>query len=250
MTDREERFLREHFRAEAEYRTAVSRLEAGEPLAYIIGEWYFWRQTYRVSPNVLIPRSDTELLVEKLTCILPENGRFLDLCTGSGCIAISSLCERPDASADAVELYGGAAEIARLNSADNGVSDRLRIVQANAMSNGCVERLRLVNGLTEKIYDIIVSNPPYIRTDVIDTLSEQVKREPRAALDGGKTGMDFYDIFLSVYPPLLKDGGAFLFEIGYDQADCIRAVASARGAKTCDIYKDYGGNDRVALIRF
>ena len=150
MTDREERFLREHFRAEAEYRTAVSRLEAGEPLAYIIGEWYFWRQTYRVSPDVLIPRSDTELLVEKLTCILPENGRFLDLCTGSGCIAISSLCERPDASADAVELYGGAAEIARLNSADNGVSDRLRIVQANAMSNGCVERLRLVNGLTEK----------------------------------------------------------------------------------------------------
>lgn len=250
MTDREERFLREHFRAEAEYRTAVSRLEAGEPLAYIIGEWYFWRQTYRVSPNVLIPRSDTELLVEKLTCILPENGRFLDLCTGSGCIAISSLCERPDVSADAVELYGGAADVARCNAEDNGVSNRLCIFCADAMSPGCIEQLRSANGLSDKIYDVIVSNPPYIRTDVIDTLSEQVKREPRAALDGGKTGMDFYDIFLSVYPPLLKDGGAFLFEIGYDQADCIRAVASARGAKTCDIYKDYGGNDRVALIRF
>lgn len=250
MTDREERFLREHFRMESEYRAAVSRLEDGEPLAYILGEWYFWRQTYRVSPEVLIPRPDTELLVEKLTYMLPENGRFLDLCTGSGCIAISSLCERPDISADAVELYKGAADVAELNAADNGVSGRIRIICSDARSSECAVKLCRANGSDGKIYDVIVSNPPYIRTDVIDTLSEQVQREPRAALDGGAGGMDFYYSFLSLYPPLLKDGGAFLFEIGYDQAEDIRAAAAQSGARICDIYKDYGGNDRVAMIRF
>lgn len=250
MTEREKSYLREHFTDEESYKAAALRVEEGEPLAYVIGEWYFWRQTYRVSPQVLIPRADTEHLVEQLIKLLPEGGKFLDICTGSGCIAISALCDRPDATADAVEISAGAVEIAEYNAEKYGISNRCRIFCSDATTEACLERLCRENGADAEIYDIIVSNPPYIQSDIIDTLSVQVKAEPHGALDGGADGMDFYRAFLSLYPPLLKKSGVILFEIGYDQAELIKEAAISAGASECTILRDFGGNDRVAVIRF
>lgn len=250
MTEREKSYLREHFPDEESYKAAALRVEEGEPLAYVIGEWYFWRQTYRVSPQVLIPRADTEHLVEQLINRLPQGGRFLDICTGSGCIAISALCDRIDVAADAIDISAGAVEIAEYNAGKYGVSDRCRIFCADAATEACVELLRRENGMDGGIYDIIVSNPPYIQSDVIETLSVQVKAEPRGALDGGADGMDFYRAFLSLYPPLLKENGVILFEIGYDQAELIKEAAAAAGASECTVLRDFGGNNRVAVIRF
>lgn len=250
MTEREKSYLREHFTDDKSYKAAALRVEKGEPLAYVIGEWYFWRQTYRVTPDVLIPRADTEHLVEQIISRLPRGGRFLDLCTGSGCVAISALCDRNDARADAVDISSGAVKIAKYNAENHGVADRCKIFCADAKEGACAEFLRKENGTDSGVYDIIVSNPPYIQSDVIETLSVQVKAEPRGALDGGTDGMDFYRAFLSLYPPLLKQGGTILFEIGYDQAELIKEAAYAASASECTVLRDFGGNDRVAVIKF
>ena len=249
MTEQEKRILRDFFEDDNIFKTAAVRLKAGEPLAYIIGEWYFRNQTYKVTPDVLVPRPDTELLVEQLVLIAPDNGYILDLCTGSGCIAISTLCERPDLRGDAVDISRPAVQIAGKNAEINGVAPRLRIIEANAENPLLISDLQNYYNRNQ-IYDIIVSNPPYIRTSVIESLSLQVKSEPRIALDGGVDGMRYYRAFLKMYPPLLKKGGVLLFEIGYDQAKQIKALAASYGASGCEIFKDYGGNDRVAKIYF
>ncbi len=249
MTEHEKRILKDFFKDENSFITAAARVESGEPLAYVIGEWYFRNQTYKVTPDVLVPRPDTELLVEQLAAGAPHNGRLLDLCTGSGCIAISSLCERPDLQGDAADISRPAVQIARQNADINGVSPRLRIIEADAENPIFISDLQNYYGCSQ-IYDIIVSNPPYIRTSVIESLSVQVKAEPHIALDGGEDGMRFYRSFLNMYPPLLKKSGFLLFEIGYDQADKINELAALYGASKCEIFKDYGGNNRAAKIHF
>lgn len=226
--------LREHFPEQAEFLSAKARVEEGEPLAYVLGEWYFYGETYRLNRDCLIPRPDTEHLVEWLITHMPKGGCFADLCTGSGCIAISALVHRPDLRAAAVDISPGALEMARYNAKANGVLDRITFALADVKRG---------EGLTG-VFDVIVSNPPYIHTAVIETLSEQVKREPRRALDGGEDGMDFYRAILEQYPKHLKDGGSMVFEIGYDQAQAMRDLHE------CEIFKDYGGNDRVAVLRF
>ncbi len=240
MTEHEYRLICERFSSEGEREDAIARLDAHEPLAYILGEWYFYRQTYKLNKACLIPRADTEHVVTKLCELLPQNGRFADLCTGSGCIAISSLCERQDASAAAVDISSEALEAARENAEINGVSDRIEIKQSNVLAGNCL--------FGEK-FDIIVSNPPYIRTDVIKTLSEEVRREPTAALDGGADGLDFYRHITEKYKDSLKDGGCFIFEIGYDQAEDLKSLCCGDCFYGLEIIKDYGGNDRVAVVR-
>ena len=249
MTEHERRILSDFYKDENCFKAAAARVDAGEPLAYVIGEWYFRNQTYKVTPDVLVPQPDTELLVDQLVKAAPVNGRFLDLCTGSGCIAISSLCERPDLQGDATDISHPAVQIAHRNADINGVATRLRIIEADARNPTLISDLQKHYGFTH-IYDIIVSNPPYIRTSVIESLSPQVKAEPYIALDGGDDGMHFYRAFLKIYPPLLKKNGVLLLEIGYDQAEEIRNLAFLYGASKCAILKDYGGNDRAAKIYF
>lgn len=223
-----------------ELERAVQRRENREPLQYILGSWQFFGQTYEVSPDCLIPRADTEVLVEKAIALLPENARFADLCTGSGCIAVSILAERPDTSAVAVEKFPRTLEIAKRNAERNGVSSRFSPVLADVLrGDGIPDGTRL---------DAILSNPPYIPSDTVPTLAPEVLREPPAALDGGRDGMTFYRAILKFYRHFLKPDGCFLFEIGYDEADAIRALAGAAG-NTCEIFRDLGGNDRVVLIR-
>lgn len=220
---------------------AVERRCAGYPLQYILGEWDFYRETYEVSEDCLIPRADTELLVEKAVQNLPTGARFLDLCTGSGCVAISTLCARPDTTAVAVDLFAATLELAGRNRGRNGVTQRLELVQADVLlpPDGRFERAS---------WDAILSNPPYIRTQVVPTLQREVGYEPRAALDGGHDGLAFYRAILDGWHTLLKPGGSFFFEIGYDQGEALVALAAERGY-TATVYRDLGGNDRVVHIR-
>ena len=222
--------------------SAIERRCAREPLQYLLGEWEFYRQSYRVTPDCLIPRSDTELLVEQAILRLPPNAFFVDLCTGSGCIAISTLAERSDTSAVAVDLSDGALALSRENAVRNGVADRLTVRRGDVLSPSAK--------LTEycKRADAILSNPPYIRSDVISTLSQEVLREPKMALDGGEDGLLFYRALLSLARSFLKDGGFCLFEIGYDQGEDLLKMAREYDF-SCELFKDLGGCDRVAFLR-
>ena len=219
---------------------AVKQRCARYPLQYLVGEWQFCTETYTVTPDCLIPRSDTELLVETAIELLPKNGRIIDLCTGSGCIAISLLSARRDASGVAVDLYPNTLAVAKTNAERNCVTERLAFFQANVLHSEFMEPLGS--------FDLILSNPPYIPTAVIDGLSEEVLNEPRAALDGGEDGLMFYRVLLSEYPRYLADGGKLILEIGYDQGEALLHLAERYGL-CVKIRKDLGGNDRVVVLQ-
>lgn len=217
---------------------AVSRRERHYPLQYILGVWGFCGQEYEVNEHTLIPRADTECLVEQAVRMLPRGAVFADLCTGSGCIAVSTLCMRRDTRAVAVDLFEPTLEVARRNAARNGVADRVTFLRADVCASLPIEAGSL---------DAILSNPPYIRREVVGTLAPELAFEPSAALDGGEDGLDFYRAILERHAVLLKRDGGMIFEIGYDQADDLRALAAAHGFG-CRVVKDLGGCDRVAVL--
>ena len=223
--------------------TAVARRLTREPLQYILGEWEFYGCTFTVTPDCLIPRPDTEILVEAAIRALPKEARIADLCTGSGCIAVATLVHRPDVTADALELYPNTLALATENAARGGVSARFTPIKGDLLGNG-------VDLLSSRApYDAILSNPPYIPTADIAALAPEVHREPFAALDGGDDGLLFYRAILRDYAPLVKPGGCILLEIGYDQADALRALAAEYLPNaTVEILRDLGGNDRVTRI--
>ncbi|MBR5616111.1 MAG: peptide chain release factor N(5)-glutamine methyltransferase [Clostridia bacterium] len=221
---------------------AVEKRAERFPLQYLLGTWGFWRQEYEVSPDCLIPRPDTELLVEYAARQLPRGARFIDLCTGSGCIAISLLCERPDLSGVAVDLFESTLSLAERNARRNGVGeDRLTLVQGDVLTGDFMARLGQ--------FDAIISNPPYITPAVIDTLAPELAFEPRAALDGGEDGLIFYRRMIEgqEYRSALKAGGCFIFEIGYDQGDALRRLADGMG-DGCTVRRDLGGQERMAVV--
>ena len=223
-----------------ELECALQKREKHFPLQYIIGQWDFYRQTYIVDENCLIPRSDTEILVEKAIELLPNDSHFLDLCTGSGCIAISTLAEREDTSAVMVDKYPKTLELACKNATLNGVEKR---VEAKLF-----DVLLEENSLSGFEFDAILSNPPYIRPEVIEELTLEVKHEPYVALYGGEDGLIFYNKIIKDYSKFLKKDGFMIFEIGFDQANDLKRISGENGF-SCEIFKDYGGNDRVALLK-
>ena len=215
---------------------ALARRQAHEPLQYILGRWAFYEEEYCVSPACLIPRADTELLVETLLRRLPRGARFLDLCTGSGCIAISTAKHRPDTTALAADLSDGALALARENAEANGVfTVGFRKIDVTIPSP-----------LDER-FDCIVSNPPYIRTDALGALAPELAFEPRMALDGGDDGLCFYRAILENFAANRKDGGFFLFEFGFDQQDGAAALAERLGLSFEPLF-DLGGNFRAAVM--
>ena len=217
---------------------AVNRRCERYPLQYLIGVWDFCGQSYEVNEHTLIPRSDTECLVEQALRKLPRGARFADLCTGSGCIAISTLCMRRDTEAIAVDLFPETLAVAQRNAARNGVSERVKFLHADVLAP---------LPIAEGSLDAILSNPPYIRTEVVGTLEPELAHEPAAALDGGGDGLDFYRAILRLHSPLLKEQGFILFEIGYDQGTDLQELAAAYGFE-CRIVRDLGGCDRVAVL--
>ena len=218
---------------------ALTRREGREPLAYILGEAWFYTERYEVSPACLIPRPETEMLVEYACAHLPRGGHFADFCTGSGCIAISTLAHRTDCTGEAFDFSEEALAVARRNATANRVADRLTFYRENLLIPGGVCR--------ERPYDMILSNPPYVVTDEIDGLCPEIAYEPRMAFDGGADGLDFYTCFLTHYRNLLAPGGEFVFEIGADQAAGLMHLADLPGY-ACRIEKDLAGRDRMAIL--
>ena len=226
----------------SELEDAVIRRVSHYPLQYILGYWDFCHETYRITEDTLIPRSDTEKLVELACRLLPDRARFADLCTGSGCVAISTLASRTDCRAVAVDLFPKTLEIARENAETNGVGDRLGFLEADVLSPDFMESVGC--------FDAILSNPPYIETEQLSLLEPELAFEPGAALDGGDDGLQFYRVIIAEYEKYLKPYGFMLLEIGCDQAHAVTQIAASAGFH-CEVYKDYGGNDRVAyLTRF
>lgn len=218
---------------------AVDKRCGRYPLQYIFGEWDFYKETYTVNENCLIPRADTELLVEYAIENLPHGARFADLCTGSGCIAVSTLVHRADARAVGLDLFEATAELAHHNARRNGVGDRFEVIRADLLGD---------NPFENEKFDAIISNPPYIRTAVVDTLEEELFAEPRAALDGGEDGLVFYRKILSAYKKSLKESGFILFEIGFDQGEDIERLANEY-AFDCELRRDLSGNVRMAILK-
>ena len=243
ISQRDIDLLREKFPREEDFEEALRLIEDRVPLAYIIGEWYFYGETYKVNPACLIPRPDTEHLVDQAIKLLPKNGRFADLCTGSGCIAISTLVHREDTRGYAADISPDTLEIAKYNAEVNGVAGRLIF--------SCIDVLNGSLDFDGEPLDMIISNPPYIETDTVGTLEPEVLYEPKLALDGGTDGLDFYRALIKKCPPHIKDGGWLIFEIGYNQGEALIKLSKEAGGRIGEakILKDYGRNDRVALIQ-
>ena len=217
---------------------AVERRAKREPLQYVIGKVDFYFETYKVTPDCLIPRQDTEILVNLAVKMIPEGERFIDLCTGSGCIAISTLKNTKDTTAVALDLSPSALKIARENAELNGVGDRITFIEADALG----ERV-------EGEFFAVLSNPPYVTEPAYGALEPELYFEPRMALVGtDEDGAGFYRRIAEMYSTAIKDGGFIAFEIGYDQAAPLEDLAERIGMR-CEIIKDLCGNDRVALFR-
>jgi release factor glutamine methyltransferase len=207
----------------------TQRRISGEPLEYICGKAGFFGMELFVSPDVLIPQSDTEVVCEQALARLARGGRVADICCGSGNIALALMRER-DVFADMFDSSPAALVVAKKTLRLVGFSEKARLLCRAVFSDG------FFDGCDK--YDLIVSNPPYIRTDVIETLSKDVQSEPRAALDGGYDGLRFYRRLLAICPVMLKAGGVMIFEIGFDQktADCAPLLSFANCSQTNGLF--------------
>ncbi len=216
---------------------AVERRAKREPLQYIVGTVDFYKETYKVSPDCLIPRSDTEILVDEVIKRLPKGAKFADLCTGSGCIALSILANTDSTTAAALDISEAALRVAKENAERLSLLERVQFTAADVLEKAIPEK-----------FFAVVSNPPYVTQKAYKELAPEIYFEPDIAFLGGEDGMIFYKGIISLYKNSLCDGGFFAFEIGYDQADMITQLARDNSFSS-EIIKDYSGNDRVAILR-
>lgn len=221
----------------ARVKEIVSRRIMREPLQYILGKWNFMGLDFNVEKDVLIPRPDTEILVEAAMQRLHDSMRVLDLCTGTGCILISLLNYSNDCTGTGVDISEKAINLAKHNATEIlGSLDNINFVLADLYEGA------------EGRYDLIVSNPPYIATEVIDTLEPEVKEyEPHLALDGGNDGLDLVRRIVSEANEYLVPGGHLMMEIGYDQGSVTCELMEAAGFIGVQCIKDYAGLDRVVV---
>lgn len=230
------------------FETMLLRRLAREPVAYITGTQEFWSLDFAVTPDVLIPRPDTERLVEVAlfcTATFPAAKplRIADLCTGSGAVAVSLARELPSAQIHATDISSPALAVARGNAAAHHVAARMQFFTGD-LFNALVPR-------PAAGFDLIVSNPPYVRRAEIGTLAPEVSRwEPRVALDGGIDGLNFYRTIAAAAPGHLAEQGALALEIGADMAREVSAICDQTGRyQEIEVFQDYAGRDRVILAR-
>jgi len=220
-------------------RALVKRRRSFEPIAYLRGEREFYGRPFRVDKRVLVPRPDTETLVEVALQRLAGHdlgARVIDLCTGSGCIAITLKCERPTLTIDATDLSPDAIAVARDNAQRLGAVWNVRFAVGDLFAP--IEPGRR--------YDLIVANPPYIATGEIPTLQPDIKdHEPRLALDGGSDGLVVVRRIVEEAPAHLRPGGALALEIGSDEGAAVRELLEKQGWTDVRTARDYGGNERV-----
>ena len=211
----------------------INKRASGIPYAYIVGHKEFMKLDFEVNKNVLIPREDTEILVQEVINL--NKKKILDMCTGSGCIAISLAKYIENSIVDAVDVSKKALTIAKLNAKKNNVC--INFIESNLFTE------------VDDQYEIIVSNPPYIKTEDLKDLQVEVKNEPMKALDGGKTGLYFYKKIIKDAKKYLKLNGVLALEIGYDQAEEVTDLLKENGYNEIKIIKDLSGNDRVVIAR-
>jgi release factor glutamine methyltransferase len=215
----------------------LSRREHREPVSHILGRKGFWKIMLRVTPDVLTPRPDTETVVEYVLRDFPEHAAWsvLDLGVGSGAILLSILAERPAAKGLGIDISEEALAVARDNAASLGLDGRLALMRSDWTTL-----------LGEATFDLVVSNPPYIASEVIETLEPEVRdHEPRLALEGGADGLDHYRLLAPEILRVLKPGGQFAVEIGYDQKQAVEALFREAGARGVHTIKDLSDKDRV-----
>ena len=214
----------------------IDRLVNNEPIQYILNRQDFMGLNLYVDSNVLIPQPDTEILVEEVIALAneKENLKILDMCTGSGAIAISLAKYIKNSNVYATDISENALEIAKDNSLKN-ITD-ITFIHSDVFEN-----------VKENEFDFIVSNPPYIETDVIKTLSKEVQNEPHIALDGGEDGLYFYRKISKEAFDFLKQDGYLAFEIGYNQREAVENLLRENGYKKIYSKKDLGGNDRIVI---
>lgn len=212
------------------------RRAAGEPLAYVLGEWDFYGLTLRITPDVLIPRPETELLVDEVLSFLrrtPPGAGVLDLCCGSGCIGLAVAANCPGARVTYADISEPALNVAR----QNGCEDILRLDALQPPEENLFGR-----------FAVLVCNPPYIAPD--EALDSSVRDyEPPLALHGGTDGLDFYRSLLPGWLPALKDGGLFAAEVGWRQGETVASMARRAGLSGVRLVPDYAGHGRVVLGR-
>ena len=228
-------------RQEVNYFKAIKRLINGEPIQHITHQQEFMKLNFFVNEDVLIPRPDTEILVEEVIKIARKINakKILDMCTGSGAIAVSLAKYLDNVEITAVDISEKSLDVAKTNAKNNEIENKITFIESNLFEN-------IVN---EK-YDIIVSNPPYIRKDVIKTLTKEVQKEPKIALDGGEDGLDFYRIIAEQAINYLKTGSFLCFEIGYNQKnDVIKIIEDEQNYKNTYCKKDLYGNDRIIISK-
>ncbi len=213
----------------------VKRRLSHEPLQYILGSWEFMSLPFFVSKGVLIPRQDTETLAEFVLSETDNSKKtVLDIGTGTGCIPISIAHFKRNFTCSGIDISEKAIDLAKRNAENLKVSDRVDFALCDIFCT-----------LPENKFDIVVSNPPYIKSDIIETLSPEVRDfEPRAALDGGIDGLSFYRRICEIAPEILNKGGLLAFEIGFDQGDAVSALMRESFDRVA-VIKDLCGNDRV-----
>jgi release factor glutamine methyltransferase len=229
----------------AAFRGHLQRRSRKEPTQYILGTQDFWSLTFKVDSRVLIPRPETECIIEEVQRLvrarsLAGDGEFLDLCTGSGAIACALAAEFPFSDIHASDISKEALALAKENAEDNGLEQQISFFQGS-----------LFEALPEVQYDLIATNPPYIRHEEMETLQEEVRLfEPHLALDGGKAGMDLIEQILHDAHRYLKPGGVLLMEIGSSQGqEALEAVKKAPELEEARLLQDYAQLDRILCCR-
>jgi release factor glutamine methyltransferase len=219
----------------ARFRDLVRRRADGEPAAYLVGRKEFYGRPFRVDPRVLVPRPETELLLEAALATLPDEGRALDLCTGSGCLAVSLALERRGARVEATDISADALDVARENAASLGaVVDLAQGDLWAAVHAG-------------EPFDVVVSNPPYVPTKELAGLSREVRREPCIALDGGEDGLGVLRRIVAGAPERLRPGGALCVEMHESHADVLPRLCLEAGFARAEARKDLAGLPRFTV---
>ena len=229
---------------EEEFLNLINKRMENMPVRYILGEVDFMGLDFYIEEGVLIPRSDTEVLVEEVLKIIGEDEKLYvcDLCSGSGAIGISLAYYRKNIMVDLIDFYERPEEISKKNIIKNNLENQVKFIKSDLLKEPIKEL---------KKYDIIVSNPPYIKEDVIETLMDDVKNyEPRSALSGGDSGLIFYERIVEESKKVLKENGILAFEIGYDQGDSVSNIMKNNGYIDIKVVKDLAGLDRVVIGRF
>jgi len=222
----------------------IKRRVSKEPLQYILGYQDFWTVRLDVNPSVLIPRQDSEVIVESVIDVCGKQKessiRILDICTGSGNLALAIASEFKNASVIGADISSAALQTAKKNAHNNKLEDRVSFETGD-----------LFNIPISSPFDIIVSNPPYIPTDEINSLSEEIRmHEPTNALDGGLSGLIFYEKILKESPKYLKNDAVIFLEIGDNQAEEVISIFKDSGFSNIELRKDYSDNDRVVFGRW